>query len=342
MTTSESKKRSITDFFSVSKKQKSTPSNATPASSKKTSSPVKAIKHHAQQPTLSTFNKQKWVDSLTAEQKELLDLEINTLDESWLAVLYTELTKTYFLDLKRFLKREWSTPNNVIFPPQEDIYSWSRLTPLSKVKVFIVGQDPYHNYNQAHGLAFSVKDPNTRTPPSLVNIYKCLKKDYPDFEIPKTADLTRWTEEGVLLLNTCLTVRAHKANSHSKRGWETFTTTVLKKLIEYKNNNLNEGLVIVAWGSPAQKTVMNLGDFKKLQEKNLYLKSVHPSPLSASRGYFDCKHFIKCNEWLLEHYGGDQLVDWALVPGNVIKDIQDKKQSHQKENDDARKLTNLE
>ncbi|GME73973.1 unnamed protein product [[Candida] boidinii] len=270
------------------------------------------------------FDKAKWVNSLTPEQKHLLQLEIDTMDESWLALLHKELTKTYFLNLKKFLKSQWNTNGLTIFPPKEDIYSWTRLTPVDKVKVVVVGQDPYHNFNQAHGLAFSVKDPKTRIPPSLLNIYKCLKIDYPDFEIPKTADLTRWSSQGVLLLNTCLTVKAHNANSHSKKGWEEFTTMAIRKVIEYHNKTADQGIVVIAWGSPAQKTINNIG---LDMNKNCFLKSVHPSPLSASRGFFDCKHFKKCNEWLLEHYGSNALIDWSIVDGSTIKEIRDKKLS---------------
>ncbi|GME70413.1 hypothetical protein B5S28_g2872 [[Candida] boidinii] len=270
------------------------------------------------------FDKAKWVNSLTPEQKHLLELEINTMDESWLALLHKELTKTYFLNLKKFLETQWNTNGLTIFPPKQDIYSWTRLTPVDKVRVVVVGQDPYHNFNQAHGLAFSVKDPKTRIPPSLLNIYKCLKIDYPDFEIPKTADLTKWSNQGVLLLNTCLTVKAHNANSHSKKGWEEFTTMAIRKVIEYHNKTANQGIVVIAWGSPAQKTINNIG---LNMNKNCFLKSVHPSPLSASRGFFDSKHFKKCNEWLLEHYGSDSLIDWSIVDGTTIKEIHEKKLS---------------
>ncbi|KAK9459671.1 uracil-DNA glycosylase-like protein [Lipomyces oligophaga] len=249
------------------------------------------------------FDKQKWVDSLTSEQRELLALEIHTMDDSWLAVLHAELTKAYFLKLKRFLIAE-DKAGEKILPPAKDVYSWSRLTPLDKVKVVILGQDPYHNFNQAHGLAFSVLPP-TPTPPSLRNIFISLKNDYPEFVPPanKLGDLTPWAERGVLLLNTCLTVRAHSANSHAGKGWEQFTEKVISVVAE----NRSKGVVFLAWGSPAGKRIEKID-----KRKHCILRSVHPSPLSASRGFFDCQHFLKTNEWLAMKYGPEAIIDWKL------------------------------
>lgn len=249
-----------------------------------------------------SWDKAKWVSSLTPEQKDLLDLEINTMGDSWLERLHIELTKPYFLSLKRFLAAEWAA-KKTIFPPKDDIYSWSRLCSVDKVRVVVLGQDPYHNFNQAHGLAFSVKPP-TQAPPSLVNIYKELESCYPDtFTRPKkTGLLTPWAEQGVLLLNTCLTVEAHKANSHANKGWEQFTEKVLDVVV--KSNQ--KGLVFMAWGSPAFKRVQKINP----GPKNLILRSVHPSPLSASRGWFGSRHFIKANEFLKERYGKE--IDWTL------------------------------
>ncbi|KAM0305216.1 hypothetical protein HYE67_008872 [Fusarium culmorum] len=256
------------------------------------------------------FDKTKWVDSLKPEQKELLQLEIDTLDESWLAHLKDELVSKEFLDLKRFLDRE-ITSGRKVFPPRDDIYSWSRHTPFSNVKVVIVGQDPYHNDNQAHGLAFSVRPP-TPAPPSLKNMYIALKKDYPTFEPPANRGglLTPWAERGVLMLNTCLTVRAHEANSHSNRGWERLT----QKVIDIIAQKRTRGVVFMAWGTPAGKRVQKID-----RVKHLVLQSVHPSPLSASRGFFDCNHFKKANDWLVSRYGPDGEVDWALGPGTSTK-----------------------
>lgn len=239
-------------------------------------------------------------------------LEIHTLDESWLAALYKELTKPYFLSLKEFLKNQQERKKK-IFPPQKDIYSWSRLTPLNEVKVVVLGQDPYHNDNQAHGLAFSVNPP-TVPPPSLKNIFKCLKNCYPDFQLPKIGLLTPWSKQGVLLLNTCLTVEAHQAFSHANKGWEQFTEKVLKVAVEHQK----KGICFLAWGSPAGKRI----DQIRPGSQHLVLKSVHPSPLSASRGFFTCEHFLKANEWLEARYGPEGIIDWALYPGNKLSKIE--------------------
>ncbi|KAE8348227.1 uracil-DNA glycosylase-like protein [Aspergillus coremiiformis] len=255
-------------------------------------------------PTLSSsFNKQKWVGSLTTEQRELLQLEIDTLDESWLAQLKEELVTPEFLALKSFLQAEKRSGART-FPPENEIYSWSRHTPLHKVKVVIVGQDPYHNLNQAHGLAFSVRPP-TPAPPSLVNIYTGIKNDYPSFQRPpnKGGLLTPWAERGVLLLNTCLTVRAHQAASHSNKGWERFTQRAIDVVAKVRSR----GVVFLAWGTPAGKRVAGIN-----RQKHSVLQSVHPSPLSASRGFFTNGHFRKCNEWLAERYGSNEVIDWSL------------------------------
>ncbi|KAG5975525.1 hypothetical protein E4U58_000722 [Claviceps cyperi] len=256
------------------------------------------------------FDKKKWEGGLTAEQKKLLQLEIDTLDESWLAHLKDEITSKEFLDLKRFLDKETSAGKKW-FPPKEDVYSWSRHTPFHNVKVVIVGQDPYHNDNQAHGLAFSVRPP-TPAPPSLKNVYIALKKDYPAFESPPNRGglLTPWADRGVLMLNTCLTVRAHEANSHANRGWERFT----QKVIDTVAQKRTQGVVFIAWGTPAGKRVQKID-----RKKHLILQSVHPSPLSASRGFFDCGHFKAANAWLIERYGQDGEIDWALIPASSTK-----------------------
>ncbi|KAJ5457614.1 Uracil-DNA glycosylase [Penicillium sp. IBT 31633x] len=253
----------------------------------------------------SIFDKEKWIASLTPEQKELLQLEIDTLDESWLAHLKDEVTSTEFLNLKRFLKKEKDS-NVKVFPPEEDIYSWSRYTPLHNVKVVIIGQDPYHNHNQAHGLCFSVRAP-VRAPPSLVNIYKGIKIDYPDFESPPNNGglLIPWAQRGILMLNTCLTVRAHQANSHSNKGWEKFTQKIIDLVARVRTN----GVVFLAWGRPAGTRVAKIN-----KEKHCILQSVHPSPLSAHNGFFKNGHFKKCNDWLASRYGEDEIIDWSLVP----------------------------
>ncbi|KEY66521.1 hypothetical protein S7711_04847 [Stachybotrys chartarum IBT 7711] len=260
--------------------------------------------------TAAKFDKKKWVQGLTPEQKELLSLEIETLDESWLSLLKDEIVTKEFLELKRFLNRE-TAAGKKWFPPKEDIYSWSRHTPFNTVKVVILGQDPYHNVNQAHGMAFSVRPP-TPAPPSLRNMYIALKKDYPTFVPPKNNGglLIPWADRGVLMLNTCLTVRAHEANSHSNRGWERFTQKVIDIVVQKRNR----GVVFMAWGTPAGKRVQKVD-----RERHLVLQSVHPSPLSASRGFFDCGHFKKANEWLVSRYGDEGEIDWALMPGTTTK-----------------------
>lgn len=262
----------------------------------------------APEPAAPKFDKRKWAEKLTDEQKGLLKLEIDTLDESWFALLKEDLVSKEFLDLKRFLSRE-AAANKTVFPPSQDIYSWSRYTPFHSVKVVILGQDPYHNVNQAHGLAFSVRPP-TKAPPSLRNMYICLKNDYPSFKPPPTGGglLTPWAQRGVLMLNTCLTVRLHEPNSHANHGWERFT----QRVIDLVAARRSRGVVFMAWGSPAAKRVIKVDG-----SRHLVLKAVHPSPLSASRGYFDCGHYRLANEWLVKRYGEAAEIDWALVPGNT-------------------------
>ena len=174
----------------------------------------------------------------------------------------------------------------------------------------VIGQDPYHNHNQAHGLCFSVRPP-TPAPPSLKNIYKELKDTYPSFTPPPKNGglLTPWADQGVLLLNTCLTVRAHEANSHQNQGWEPFTQKVINLVAKVRTR----GVVFLAWGSPAQKRCAKISG-----GKHIVLKAVHPSPLSAARGWFGCGHFKKTNDWLEARYGKDGIINWDL---NVQKPI---------------------
>jgi len=194
--------------------------------------------------------------------------------------------------------------------------SRSRHTPFHTVKVVILGQDPYHNHNQAHGLAFSVRPP-TPAPPSLKNMYIALHNDYPTFSPPpnKGGLLTPWADRGVLLLNTCLTVRAHEANSHANRGWERFT----QRVIDLVATRRTRGVVFMAWGTPAGKRVQKVDG-----KRHLVLKAVHPSPLSAARGFFDCGHFRRANEWLVTRYGAGAEVDWSLTPGKSVREAEEK------------------
>ncbi|EIM90307.1 uracil-DNA glycosylase [Stereum hirsutum FP-91666 SS1] len=225
------------------------------------------------------------------------------MGKSWYDALSSEFGKPYFRKLKDFILTE--NKSQTIYPAVRDIYSWSRLTPLPSVKVVVIGQDPYHDVNQAHGLAFSVLPP-TKPPPSLRNIYKQMHADYPTFVIPRTGDLTPLAKLGVLFLNSSLTVRAHKANSHSKKGWEQLTTAALRAVAHREDARV----VFLAWGAPAQATCKAVGID---ETRHLVLKSPHPSPLSAYRGFLGNEHFKKANEWLEEKYGRDGGIDWTAL-----------------------------
>ncbi|QNP97641.1 uracil-DNA glycosylase-like protein [Yarrowia lipolytica] len=251
----------------------------------------------------ASFDQSAWLNGLKPADKELLDTEITHIHDSWLPHLHKEISKPQFLNLKKFLASREAAGVN-IFPPKKDIYSWTSLTPFDKVKVIIIGQDPYHGKNQAHGLAFSVNPP-TPPPPSLKNMYKCLKNDYPDFDVPaKSGLLTPWAEQGVLMLNTVLTVEEKKANAHKDKGWEAVTFTALSAAVKH-----NSGCVILAWGSPAAKIADKMNIDKS---KHLVLKAVHPSPLSAHRGFLTCGHFKQANEWLEKRYGPEGIIEWGL------------------------------
>lgn len=294
------KDASLTSFFGAPKSLPTNAASPTSANGTQTSAEPAPVK----------FDKDKFVSTLTPEQKNLLKLEVDTLDPSWLAHLRDEITSPSFLDLKRFLQKEIDSGKK-IFPPLEEVYSWSRHTPLTNVRAVILGQDPYHNHNQAHGLCFSVRPP-TPAPPSLKNMYTALKRDYPSFVPPEKNGglLTPWAEQGVLLLNTCLTVRAHEANSHSNKGWEKFTQKVIDTVVKVRTR----GVVFLAWGTPAQKRCAKITG-----TKHVVLKSVHPSPLSAARGFFDCGHFKETNEWLRQRYGKEGEIDWNLRKSVPIK-----------------------
>lgn len=221
------------------------------------------------------------------EHKILMTREV-VLEESWKTVLQEEFTKLYMKTLGDFLRSE-KAAGKIIYPKGALIFNALNSTPLNKVKVVILGQDPYHGPNQAHGLSFSVQ-PGVTPPPSLINIYKELKRDL-NIDPPSHGCLQSWAEQGVLLLNTSLTVEANKAASHSKQGWQQFTD----KIIEIVNNYC-EHVVFILWGSHAQSK-RNLIDPKK----HLILCSAHPSPLSAHRGFFGCGHFSKANYFLEKH-----------------------------------------
>ncbi len=221
------------------------------------------------------------------------------LEASWLKVLGDEFDKDYMLKLKQFLNDE-KQAGKTIYPKGGDIFNAFTKTPFDQVKVVILGQDPYHGPNQAHGLSFSVQKGIT-TPPSLQNIYKELATDIPGFTIPRSGDLTEWAEQGVLLLNATLTVTAGLAGSHQKKGWEKFTDTVIKTISDKK-----EGVVFILWGNYAQsKSELIDGS------KHLIIKSTHPSPLAVSRGgFFGSKPFSKTNEYLEKR--GEKGIDWQI------------------------------
>lgn len=219
------------------------------------------------------------------------------IQNDWLPALQPEFKKSYYGELYRFIKNEYST--HIIYPPADDIFNAFHFTPLSKVKVVLLGQDPYHNEHQAHGLSFSVLPEQQEIPPSLQNIYKELHDDL-GCSIPRHGYLKKWAEQGVLLLNTVLTVRAHEANSHQGRGWEQFTDAVLQAV-----NAQDRPIVYFLWGKPAQAKRPMLTN-----PKHLVLMAPHPSPLSAYRGFFGCRHFSKANEFLAAH--GEKPVDWQI------------------------------
>lgn len=216
------------------------------------------------------------------------------IEESWKEVLSPEFKKDYFIRLTDFVRQEYQT--TTVYPPGKLIFNAFNLCPYPKVKVVIIGQDPYHGPGQAHGLCFSVNDGGP-FPPSLQNIFKEIQSDLGS-PIPETGNLTRWAEQGVLMLNATLTVRAHQAGSHQRRGWEEFTDAAIRALAENR-----EHLVFILWGAYAQKK----GAFIS-RDRHLVLTSVHPSPLSAYHGFFGNKHFSRANAYLEAH--GETPIVW--------------------------------
>lgn len=219
------------------------------------------------------------------------------LENSWKQLLIEEFNKDYYVKLKQLLIEE-KNKGYQILPPSPQIFAALDNTPFDNVKVVIIGQDPYHGPNQAHGLCFSVND-GISFPPSLRNIFKELKSDI-DFEIPISGNLTSWAKQGVLLLNSTLTVRLNKANSHSKFGWQIFTDKIISEVSSKKEN-----IVFILWGAYAHSK-LHLID----TNKHFVLQSVHPSPLSAPRGFFGCNHFSKTNEYLISKKL--QPINWKL------------------------------
>lgn len=238
--------------------------------------------------------------SVRATYKLILKLvEVNKImnvkiEQSWKDALSAEFDKDYFIKLTDFVRGEYLS-GKTVYPEPQNIFNAFNLCPLDKVRVVIIGQDPYHEPGQAHGLCFSVLPP-TPNPPSLQNIYKEIESDLGRKSVTN-GDLTHWANQGVLLLNSTLTVAAHMAASHSGRGWEQFTDAVIRAL------NMRENIVYMLWGSYAQKKAAIVNP-----EKNLILKSAHPSPLSAYRGFFGNHHFSRANEYMLQH--GMSPIDW--------------------------------
>ena len=220
-----------------------------------------------------------------------------TYHPSWQAVLAPILSQPYMQKLSDFVERERA--EQLVFPAERDVFKAFELTPLDAVKVVILGQDPYHNLGQAQGLAFSVPA-GMALPPSLKNMYKELTEDIPGFTCPKSGDLSAWAAQGVLLLNATLTVRAHEPASHQKQGWEQFTDQILAAISEKQ-----EAVVFLLWGAAAQQKAKLLD-----AQKHLLLKAVHPSPLSAYRGFFGCKHFSQANAYLSSK--GKAGIDWSI------------------------------
>jgi len=215
----------------------------------------------------------------------------------WLPAVRAEFAKPYYRELYQFVRKEYES--GTVYPPADQIFNALHLTPLGKVKVVILGQDPYHNVHQAHGLCFSVPEDQPEIPPSLINIYRELHDDV-GCRMPQTGCLTKWAEQGVLLLNTVLTVRAHQANSHRNHGWEQFTDAIIRAV-----ETQDRPIVYMLWGTPAQSKAPMVTN-----PKHLVLKAPHPSPLSAYRGFFGCRHFSQCNEFLEAH--AETPIDWQL------------------------------
>ena len=222
---------------------------------------------------------------------------MSAIDNDWLEPLSEEFKKPYYRKLYETVNQEYRTRQ--IFPPAQDLFKAFHMTPLHQVKVVILGQDPYHEPGQAEGMSFSVQ-PGVEIPPSLVNMYKELHDDL-GLRIPNNGHLEKWAKEGVFLLNTVLTVRAHQAFSHRGIGWEEFTDAAIRAI-----DREDRPIVFMLWGRPAQEK-------EKLLTKNplhLVLKAPHPSPLSAYRGFFGCRHFSKCNAFLEAH--GEKAIDWQI------------------------------
>lgn len=216
---------------------------------------------------------------------------------NWDEVFKTEASKPYYKDLMRFIDDEYQ--NQTVYPPRDEIFTAFLLTPFDNVNVVILGQDPYHDFNQAHGLAFSIPKEQTTLPPSLKNIFKELQDDC-TLQAPEHGNLVSWARQGVLLLNTVLTVRAHEANSHKNKGWEIFTDRIIERL-----GKRDRPIVFMLWGNEARKKKQMIDN-----PQHFILESAHPSPLSAYRGFLGCKHFSRANQFLMTH--NQSAIDWKV------------------------------
>ncbi len=221
---------------------------------------------------------------------------MGAIQNDWLEAIGDEFKKPYYKELYDFVKAEYSA--TAVYPPSDDIFNALHLTALKDVKVLVLGQDPYHGANQAHGLSFSVL-PGQKIPPSLRNIYQELHDDLGCY-IPNNGYLEKWAKQGVLMLNTVLTVRAHKPNSHQGKGWEHFTDAIIEAV-----NKEERPIVYLLWGRPAQSKIPMLNN-----PRHLILKAPHPSPYSADRGFFGCRHFSQANEFLRSN--GQEPIDWQI------------------------------
>lgn len=279
--------KKITSFFSGGQRLKSL---KRAADESKDAGPVKKIalgSHNSE-------NVKKKQSLFTSPNAKSVGLQ--SMGESWRRALEGEFRKDYFVKLSKFVASERAS--YTVYPPTDEVFTWTRCCALRDVKVVILGQDPYHGENQAHGLCFSVKPP-VKPPPSLENMFKELRNDIEGFVPPGHGDLTGWAKQGVLLLNAVLTVRAHCANSHKDKGWEQFTDSVIKYISTHR-----KGVVFLLWGSYAQKKGKIIN-----KSQHHVLSTVHPSPLSAYRGFFGCKHFSRANELLKAQ--GDGEINWC-------------------------------
>lgn len=279
--------RKITSFLSAGQKVKS---RKRAADESKDTSPAKKIVLGASK-SENVKHKQVLLPCLNAKSVGLQEM-----GDSWRRALDGEFRKEYFIKLSKFVASERAS--HTVYPPINEVFTWTRCCAVRDVKVVILGQDPYHGEHQAHGLCFSVKRP-VRPPPSLENMFKELQNDIEGFVPPGHGDLTGWAKQGVLLLNAVLTVRAHCANSHKDKGWEQFTDSVIRYLSTHR-----KGIVFLLWGSYAQKKGKIIN-----KSQHHVLSTVHPSPLSAYRGFFGCKHFSKANKLLKAQ--GDEEIDWC-------------------------------